>query len=204
MPNDAPKRRYRMRARAEATHATRERILDATAALAMKHSYDELTLQRVAAGAGVTFQTVLRHFGTKDRLVAAVVRERAEDETQRREARAGDTRDVARVLCRRYEQIADPSREWEALEDRVPAIGEGVRRARVLHSSWLEDRFADALSPLTPADRRLTVAALHAATDINTWRLWRRRMGLSANRTQVLMARMLDAVLAELGRRARP
>ena len=151
MPNSAiasSKRRYQMKARAEATQATRARILESTYALIPTCSYDELTLQRVGEHAGVTFQTVLRHFGTKDGLLAAAAIEGTAKETARRDARAGDTADVARVLCERYEEVADTHAHWEALEERVPVIREGLQKAREGHKSWLEEKFAVALAPL--------------------------------------------------------
>ena len=69
---DVAKRRYRMGARAEATAATRRSIADAWIALFRELHYDEITLDLVAARAGVTVQTVIRHFGSKDELFATV------------------------------------------------------------------------------------------------------------------------------------
>ncbi|HTH04307.1 MAG TPA: helix-turn-helix domain-containing protein [Ilumatobacteraceae bacterium] len=184
-----------MGARAEATEATRARILDTTFELVFELSYDELTLREVADRAGVSFQTVLRHFGTKDGLIAAVAESRTGDEYVRRVARPGDAADAAAVLCARYEEIADGSLHWEMLEDRVEAVGVGIRAAREGHRAWLGGLFADALAPLPATGRSQLLLLLVAATDINTWRLWRRRLGLSASDTQAAMVSMMEAAL---------
>src|SRR5919202_4501274 len=65
------KRAYRMGARAEAAEETRLRILDAVIGLHMERYYDQVSLEDVARRAGVTVQTVLRRFGSKDRLLDA-------------------------------------------------------------------------------------------------------------------------------------
>ena len=175
--------------------ATRARILASTFDLVFECSYEELTLQRVAERADTTFQTVLRHFGSKDNLLAAVAEQYAPEESASRTVAPGDVVGVAGVLCDRYEATADALLQWEALEDRVDAIGAALRRTRDEHRAWLEGVFADALSPLTRTERRRRVAQLYAATDINTWRLWRRRLGMSASDTRLTMEATVRAVL---------
>ena len=198
MPTSAPaKRPYEMKARKEATEATRARILESMYALVPVCSYDELTLQRVADHAGVTFQTVLRHFGTKDGLIAAAAVEGTAQESERRDARAGDTADIARVLCARYEEVADGSANWEALEDRVPVIRDGLRKARESHGQWLNEKFATELMSLDARQRRHTVAALYAATDINTWRLWK-KLGLGSSEAERVMSSLLGSIVESL------
>lgn len=59
-------RGYTMRARAESTARTRARILDAVIALSEERLALEIVLADVAERAGVSVQTVLRHFGSKE------------------------------------------------------------------------------------------------------------------------------------------
>ena len=63
----------RMVARAEATAASRERIVDSTERLFEELASDRFSLEDVATGAGTTVQTVLRHFGSKDQLLRATM-----------------------------------------------------------------------------------------------------------------------------------
>ncbi|HWG27241.1 helix-turn-helix domain-containing protein, partial [Actinospica sp.] len=76
-------RSYTMRARAESTAETRQRILDAVNQLSYEQLSVQIALTDVAERARVSVQTVLRHFGTKDALFEAawdleVVRVRGE------------------------------------------------------------------------------------------------------------------------------
>ena len=64
-------RKYTMGARAQAVEQTRSRILHTTIALAGERPFAEITLDAVAERAGVSVQTVLRQFGSRDGLVAA-------------------------------------------------------------------------------------------------------------------------------------
>src|SRR5271163_3835918 len=81
-----PTRRYRMSARADAAAATGERLL----AAAWKHfgtrAYEEVRLREIAAEAGVTEQTLLARFHSKDELLTAAYRWWAMSEKSRRDA----------------------------------------------------------------------------------------------------------------------
>ena len=58
--------------RAEAEHVTGEAILDAALAAFAQEPFDRVTLQRIAAASGVTVQTVIRRFGSKEQLFEAL------------------------------------------------------------------------------------------------------------------------------------
>src|SRR4051812_39866010 len=68
------KRRYAMRARAEAAERVSEQLLDAAHEVLLARSYDELTLQEVADRAGTSLSTLLRRFGSKEGLLATLSR----------------------------------------------------------------------------------------------------------------------------------
>lgn len=189
------KRPYDMRNRAQGVEATRERILKATYDLVMEGTYEQLTLQRVADLADTTFQTVLRHFGSKDELIGAVAAWASPREYALRQARSGDVADVARVLCERYEATARAVLSWEALEERVDVIGRAMRDVRRGHRAWLANVFAADLAAFPARGRADKLALLYAATDINTWRLWRHHLGLTAPATRRAMERLLTAAL---------
>ena len=61
-----PARTYRMQARAEGVERTRERILRVAPARFVDLPYDDVRLADVAADAGVTQQTLLNHFSSKE------------------------------------------------------------------------------------------------------------------------------------------
>ena len=66
-------RAYSMTTRAEAAERTRLAVLDATVALAMTKRLADISLEDVAGRAGVSVQTVLRKFGSRDGLVEAAM-----------------------------------------------------------------------------------------------------------------------------------
>ena len=77
-------RAYDNTKRARAAGRTTERIVAATEALLAGGPIGDVTLQAIAAGAGVTVQTVLRHMGSRDGCVRAVAeRVRARVDAQR-------------------------------------------------------------------------------------------------------------------------
>src|SRR5579885_1675079 len=65
------KRPYRGTVQAEVAALTRQRILEASLALAAEEWLDRITLDQVAARAGVTVQTIIRHFRSKEGLFTA-------------------------------------------------------------------------------------------------------------------------------------
>ncbi|MFD1732876.1 TetR/AcrR family transcriptional regulator [Deinococcus malanensis] len=66
-----PRRSYRGTAQAGIAARTRELILEAMLTLAAERWLDQITLDQVASRAGVTVQTVLRHFESKEQLISA-------------------------------------------------------------------------------------------------------------------------------------
>jgi AcrR family transcriptional regulator len=65
-------RPYRLGRRAKSAAATRERIVDAAAALYSAHGVNETTLQRIAERADVSRGTILHHFGGTGGVLDAV------------------------------------------------------------------------------------------------------------------------------------
>ena len=86
-------REYRQSARAAAAAQTATDILDAAFRLYWHTPIEELTLALVAENAGVTVQTVIRRFGSKDELIAAL----AERERDRVVASREVTSDVSQA-----------------------------------------------------------------------------------------------------------
>src|SRR5688572_2457622 len=157
-------RRYRMVVRAEATADTRARILDATAEIFMGQDLGEVTLDAVARRAGVTLQTVLRHFGSKDGLVdAAITAKSAEVFAAREPAAGGGAPEAVRALVASYEEMGD--RNWRLLchEERA-AVRRLLVTARRLHRDWIARQFA-ALLPASGSERDRRLDALFTATD---------------------------------------
>src|SRR5215210_6996266 len=84
IPEPPQKRPYRMRARAEAAAETGQRILEATIELHRERFFDQVSLEDIAERAGVTVRTVIRRFGTKERLIVAAAEEGTRQVTHQR------------------------------------------------------------------------------------------------------------------------
>jgi AcrR family transcriptional regulator len=188
-------REYRMTARAAGVGRTRDRILAVARDRFVELPYDEVRLAEIASAAGVTQQTVLNHFSSKDGLLLAVVDVLGPEVTALRgPVRAGDVRGAVRGLMRQYEALGDGNVRMLAAAERVRALGPGVELARDRHRAWLEDVFGERL-PADPRARRRALAALYAVTDVGTWKLLRRDLGHSRTETTAVLQSLLTAAL---------
>jgi AcrR family transcriptional regulator len=184
-----------MRTRAAQLSERREAILTAAYDLFSVTPFDEVSLARVAARAGVGTKTVLRAFGSKEGLVAQCGEWGSGRESTLRVVSPGDMRAATRVLAARYDQTMDAVRRYVELEDRMPMVGAVLRRARADHRDWLAQVFAPWL-PARGAARSRRLAALFGATEIYVWWSWRRRLGMSRALAEATMLEMLEALIA--------
>ena len=184
-----------MRARAEAVEATRERIARAAMQRFLAEPYDDVTIASVARDAGVSHQTLLNHFESKDGLFAAAAERFSADLAASREGRAApDPESVVALLMEQFERSGDGNVRLALLHERIETVRAGLEQGRANHQVWLAEVFADRL-PSDPAERRRTLAALHAATDVYTWKLLRRDLGHGRRATQRIMTDMVRAIL---------
>lgn len=189
-------RPYRMVRRAETTARTREAILDTATRLFWEEPAAELTLERIAGGAGVTVQTVLRHFASRDGVFeAAVARETARVQDERDPAAVETPADAVRLLVAHYERTGDRVLRLLAEESRSTTIAGILEVGRTLHRAWCEQVFAATLARLGPAARRRRLAQLVAVCDVQTWRLLRHDGGLDRRTTEVALLEILTPLL---------
>jgi len=189
----APRRRYRMAARAQAAALTRQRILDVARDLFLRApSFDAVSLEQIAQQAGVALKTVQRRFGTKDQLLL----ECAQGERGERNITPGDIAGIAHVLATRYEATMDATLRYLAVEARVPAVAQLFAGARSGHWRWLEEAFAPYLPARRSRLQRQRVAELFAATEVHAWHSWRRRLGVSRDVAEKALTEMLEALVA--------
>lgn len=197
-PDISNKRPYRMGARAAAAEETRRRILEAVISLHMERYYDQISLHDVAERAGVTVQTVLRRFGSKDQLINAaseVVRERVM--SQRSEAPVGDIAGAVENLVDHYEEWGDSVLRLLAQEERVPVFRATTNAGRALHYEWVEHTFAPLLAERAGEARERLRAELIAVCDVYFWKLLRRDLGLSREQTTLAIRETILALKGE-------
>ena len=180
-------RPYRQTARAAAREETRRRIVDAAYRAFVSHWYDEVTLSGIAAEAGVSQQTVINHFGTKEALVAQAIERFSEGiQSRRDEPPAGDVEAFVRATVEDYELTGDTVIRALAVEPRFPTLAPHLARGRAKHREWCETKLG-----ATGAKLPLVVVA----TDVYTWKLLRRDQGLSKDETARAMLALVTAVL---------
>jgi AcrR family transcriptional regulator len=175
-----------MENRVAAAAATRARILDAAVELLLERWYDEVTLDAVAEAAEVSGQTVLNHFGSKQRLTAAAAAEMSEQIAAQRDVEPGDVAGAVRALVGDYEVTGDAVIRLLALEGRVPSVAPTLAMGRAYHREWVQRTFK-ATSAQLPA--------LLLATDVYSWKLLRRDQRLSQDATVAVLTRMVRCLV---------
>ena len=181
-----------MVARAEAAAATRGRILEAAWRQFAEGAFDGVRVADVAAGAGVSVQTVHAHFRTKDDLfVAAWSAHMAPEGELRDRAQPGDVRTAVRILYDSYERDGDGVLRLLAQEERIPAVKEMADAGRRWHRDWVGRTFAPLLGGLKGAERERRHTALVVATDLLVWKLLRREMGLGRRAAERIVTEMV-------------
>ena len=165
----AETRTYTQVARAAAQDRTRTALLDAAEEAFFAGPWQQASLEAIAARAGVTKQTLLRHFGSKDGLLEqsyarAFDRVRAE----RLSAPTDDLEGAIDNLLHHYEQHGARAMRIGTMsgDGTLAWIG---RRARELHHGWVEHAFGTWLDRTRGAERRQLRAALIVACDVQAW-----------------------------------
>lgn len=172
-PSQPPRRSYNRKSRADAAQATAARVVDEFYEL-MNHAwYDDISLDRVAKAAGVTVQTVLRHFGSKEGLLIAV-REKVQGEVKaRRTVEPGDITGAIAAVINDYEAAGPMMLRVLAQEDRLEILRAMTDVGRQEHRSWVSASFAPQLAGLTPAEREWRLDGLVTALDLYVWKVLR-------------------------------
>lgn len=189
MKSGEPTRPYRQTSRADAAERTRLSILAAVFDLSSEIPLAAITLGNVAERAGVTVQTVLRRFGSRQDLFeqaldhyATAVRE------QRLVTSDDDPREAVRIVVEHYESFGDRMLLLLGQEATDPMARRITDDGRRFHEQWVEDAFC----PRSAREHRLLIVA----TDLYTWKLLRRDRRLSATETAEHMHDLCCAITA--------
>ncbi len=201
----ARRRPYRKVKRAESAERTVQAAQRAAVALWRERDFDEVTLADVAQRAGVTVQTLIRRFGSKQGLLDRCLEGGSTEVHElRNRARAGDPRGAVRVLMEHYERDGDAVLRTLQVEGRSETASRIVATGRAEHRAWCARVFA----PFLPAPKRATYGArldaFVAATDVYLWKLWRRDLERSEEATLAAWHTLVDALVGTATERDLP
>ncbi len=195
-------RPYKQVARAEARQRTRDALLDAAETVFLRKGWEQgsvdASVEALARSAGVTKQTLLRHFGSKEGLLEQVA-SRIGERVQAQMWATTPTDDVAGAV----KNLLDHHEEWgeEVLRigaaERSPAIAEIAQRGRQLHYEWVEYAFGRWLDRFRGRARSRRRATLIALCDVHTWWILSHDLGLSRREVEVSLTGAIERVLAD-------
>ena len=191
-------RAYRMRARAHAAQATADRVLAAAVGLFTEKPFEAVALEEIADRAGVAKRTVQRRFGSKEALFVTAMEHAADEMMRERDAApVGDIAAAVANVVDYYERWGTNRLRLLSQEDRIPVVADNVEGGRRYHRSWVERTFAPLLDGLTPATKERRVIALIVLTDVYTWKLLRRDLGISRAETKRILVESITKLKGE-------
>jgi AcrR family transcriptional regulator len=188
-------RSYKKKARARAEETKGRTILDAALQAFSGELFDRVTLQQIATASGVTVQTVIRRFGTKEELFEHLAEREGKRVLAERAvpARMG-LRAALDTLVAHYERDGDMMTNFIHQEHLSEPVRRIVSRGRRVHREWVEIHCRDLLTGLFGTDREHVLLAAIAATDLYTWKLLRRDHGLEPESVAAVMHRLIIAL----------
>jgi AcrR family transcriptional regulator len=185
-----------MTTRADSAFRTSERILDAALDLYRAQPYPDVAITAIAARAGVTGQTVIRHFGGKAGAVVAAIRRELERLTAARADAPPGIGPALSDLADFYESNATLLLRVYADAPTVDGLPEVARAGREFHLRWCRELFAPVVADLPPAPRAQRLAQLVAACDAVTWRVVREDCGLDAEDARAAFVDLVSTLAA--------
>ena len=191
------KRPYRMDSRTAAARRTRDSILEAAERLFTDRAFDEVTVADIAEAAGVSQQTVVNHFGSKERLYLTGMEERVAPriQAQRARVRPGDLDSVVDIVIEDYEGTGPATLRLLAAAERTETLAETARIGRRFHHGWVRHALGPQLDRLGDEAREETARLLAIALDVRTWGQLRFDDGRTVEETRADLKRLVEAVL---------
>jgi AcrR family transcriptional regulator len=207
MAREERQRSYKQVARAKAQERTRETLLRAATEEVERDSWTQASLESVAGRAGVSKQTALRHFGSKQGLLDAVLRRTSSIVVKERaESPIGDIPGAVANLVRHYERYGDvvvrllPYRDAAVRvlghEHRSSFVQRAVDRGHEVHEEWVLRTFEPQLADLEdPPTRERRLAQLVAVCDVYVWKILRRDLGLEVPQVEAALVELIERLV---------
>lgn len=194
-------RPYKKVEREKSRQRTRDALLDAATDEFFAGNWLKVSLESVATKAGVTKQTLLRHFGSKDGLaMQALTRGAAQIRDQRWKTPTDDVAGAVDNLLDHYETWGERSLRIGAWQQSGrPALAMLSQAARQVHYEWVDYAFAPWLDALDGEARARRRAALIALCDLQVWWILSHDLGLARDEVHAILADLIERLLDEGG-----
>lgn len=192
------RRRYTQVARAAAQQRTRDALLDAAEREFFSGAWQRASLGGIATSAGVTKQTLLRHFGSKEGLLEEAMRRGlAEVRDQRWSAPRDDVEGAVENLLDHYERWGERALRLAAMEGGPPGLSDLALTSRQVHYDWIEYVFGPWLSPQRGDARSHRRAALIAVCDVHVWQVLSRDLALQRPAVGAILTKLVRGIVQE-------
>jgi AcrR family transcriptional regulator len=189
-------RAYEQVAREHSRRETHEALLEAAEEELYEGRWQRTSLEEMARRAGVTKQTLLRHFGSKDGLLLqSLMRGAARILEQRWDTSPGDIAGAVENVLDHYEDWGERSLRIGAWQRESPVLATISQAAREVHYKWVEHAFAPWLADLDGATRARRRAALIVLCDVQTWWILSRDLGLPREEIQRILADLIERLV---------
>ena len=196
MKDEKTKRNYQMKKRAESSVQTAQDIYIATVELWHERSIQHITLDAIAARAGVSIRTIIRRFGSKKGLFEACI-QNTEPESEREKATVGNIEEAIHYLLMDYEAHGDAIIKTLAIEDELEVAQITLESGRKYHQAWCARIFAPFLSSNDDVASEQTLRCFIVATEFYLWKLMRRDLKYSFEETKETLLKLVKAIVAQ-------
>ena len=193
-------RKYDSSKRQAQAEARRTHILKCAARMLADGTNDEFRLEDVAQAAGVSVQTILRAFASKDGLVVATLEYEAPaalDMSIYNDIKIEDIDQLVATLFKVYDKIGDLVIHALAHEHRSPEFQKSLDVGRDFHKALVSDAFGIHIQHRPRSERSALFHALMVATDIYIWKILRRDEALSFDETVAIVVFTLKSLIQE-------
>lgn len=174
---------------------TRHEIINAFGKLWTRYSINEITLDMVSNEAGVTTRTIMRKFGSKEGLLSETLPALTADiESLRTVTKPGDIDEILQVLLSNYETMGEAAIRTINLEPELEIAREIGREGRELHRRWCIEVFSPYLPKQNTPEFEIQLASFIAATEIYLWKLIRKDLKLSKEKTRAVFKNLIEGL----------
>ena len=191
-------REYKQVERAKAQERTREALIKAATDEFFEGNWLKSTLDSLSHKAGVTRQTLLRHFGSKDGLLMqSLMRGAAQVRDQRWSTPTSDIPGAVENVIDHYEQWGERSVRIGAWQRGPTVLALFANAARQMHYDWVEHAFAKWLERFDDETRSERQAILVVLCDVQTWWILSNDLGLSRRKVHAILTDQIERALEQ-------